>query len=109
VRIEAVDARLGDAVGVGSSVPVAVQLAVGDIPFEEVVVEGYFGVLDNQGIIRGGETVTLQHEADLGHGQHRFSGTLECRFCGRYGFLVRAMPRHPQVGPVYEPGYLVWG
>ena len=109
VRIDQVDAQLSDAIGVGSSMPVSVQLSLGDIPVDQVSIEAYFGVLDYQGTIRGGETVSLQHEADLGHGQHRFSGILECRFCGRYGLLVRAMPRHPKVGAVYEPGYLVWG
>ena len=109
VRIEAVESQLSDAIGVGSSLPVAVQVALGEIPVDQVSVEAYFGVLDNQGVIRGGETVALQHASDLGNGQHRFSGVLECRFCGRYGLLARVMPRHPQVGAVYEPGYLVWG
>lgn len=109
VRIEAVEAQLSDAIGVGSSLPVTVQVALGDIPTEQVAVGVYFGVLDNQGVIRGGETVTLQHETGLGNGRHRFSGVLECRFCGRHGMMAQVMPRHPQVGTVYEPGYLVWG
>lgn len=109
VRIESVEAQLSDAIGVGSSLPVTVQVALGDISIEQVTVEVYFGVLDYQGVIRGGETVALQHEADRGHGVHRFSGVLECRFCGRYGLLARVIPCHPQVGTVYEPGYLVWG
>ncbi len=109
VRIDQVVAPLSDAIGVGSSLPVAVQVTLGDIAVEHVAVECYFGVLDYQGAIHGGEIVTLQHEADLGSGAHRFKGTLECRFCGRHGLLTRVMPRHPQVGPVYEPGYLVWG
>jgi starch phosphorylase len=109
VRIEAVEAQLSDAVGVGSSLPVSVQVALGDIALDQVVVEVYFGVLDNQGTIHGGETVALRHESDLGSGQHRFSGVLECRFCGRYGLMARVLPHHPQVGAVYEPGYLVWG
>ena len=44
---------------------------------------------------------------DAGH--YRFTGDLECRFCGRYGFMVRVMPRHKDLGVIYEPGYLVWG
>ena len=76
---------------------------------DDVAVEGYFGVLDNQGVIRGGELVSLAASQSLGDGRHRFSGELECRFCGRYGFMVRVMPKHKELGLIYEPGYLLWG
>ena len=109
VRIENVDARLGEAIGVGSSVPISVKMQLGDIAVDEVSVEGYFGVLDYQGTIRGGETMELKHIESLGGGFHRFEAVMECRFCGRYGLLARAMPRHPVLGAIYEPGYLVWG
>lgn len=109
VRIDGVEAELGDAVGVGSSVPVSVRVALGDIPVEEMAVEVYYGVLDYQGNIRGGEIVMLNHDEKIKAGVHRFSGLLECRFCGRYGLLARVMPRHKVLGPVYEPGYMLWG
>jgi starch phosphorylase len=34
---------------------------------------------------------------------------MECRFCGRHGFMLRVMPRHKTLGNIYEPGYLIWG
>jgi starch phosphorylase len=40
---------------------------------------------------------------------HLFRGELECRFSGRHGFLIRLMPKHPELGPIYEPGLLRWG
>lgn len=109
VTIEATEAQLGDSVAVGSSLPVAVVVHLGSLTPEEVAVEGYFGVLDNQGVIRGGELVTLTVAEGLEAGRYRFSGELECRFCGRYGFMVRVMPRHKELGLIYEPGYMIWG
>ena len=109
VAIEATEAQLGDSVAVGSSLPVAVVVHLGSLTPEEVAVEGYFGVLDNQGVIRGGELVTLTVAEGLEAGRYRFSGELECRFCGRYGFMVRVMPRHKELGLIYEPGYMIWG
>ena len=109
VRIVNTEAPLGDSVAVGSSLPLRVQVFLGDILPDEVLVEGYFGVLDNQGNVRGGETVALTEVEPLESGLYRFSGELECRFCGRYGFMVRVMPRHRQLGPVYEPGCMTWG
>jgi starch phosphorylase len=109
VRIEQAEAQVSDAVAVGSSVPVSARVALGDIPADEVSVEGYFGVLDSKGNIQGGEIVGLDHREDLGNGVHQFGGEMECRFCGRHGFMLRVMPRHKTLGNIYESGYLTWG
>lgn len=109
VGIEATEAKLSDSVAVGSSLPVSVTVRLGGLKPDEVAVEGYFGVLDNQGVIRGGEVVPLSVTETLENGCYRFAGDLECRFCGRYGFMVRVMPRHGELGLIYEPGYLIWG
>jgi starch phosphorylase len=109
IRIEEASAQVSDAVAVGSSVPVSARVALGDIPADEVSVEGYFGVLDSKGNIQGGEIVELEHREDLGGGVHRFGGEMECRFCGRHGFMLRVMPRHKVLGNIYESGYLIWG
>ena len=109
VRIEQAEAQVADAVAVGSMVPVSARVALGEIPADEVSVEGYFGVLDSTGSIEGGETVELKIVTDLGQGLYQFSGALECRFCGRHGFMLRVIPRHKILGNIYEPGYLIWG
>lgn len=109
VSIEKAEARVGDSIAVGSAVPVSAHIMLGEIPADEVSVEGYFGVLDSTGNIRGGETVPLEMSRDLGNGRFEFSAVLECRFCGRHGFMLRIMPRHKVLGNCYEPGYLIWG
>jgi starch phosphorylase len=109
VRIERAEAEVADSASVGSMVPVSARVALGDIPVDEVSVEGYFGVLDSTGNIQGGETVLLEVKSDLGSGVYEFSGVFECRFCGRHGFMMRVMPRHKTLGNIYEPGYLIWG
>jgi starch phosphorylase len=102
-------AEVSDSIAVGSVIPVSARVSLGDIPADEVAVEGYFGVLDSTGNIEGGETVALQMTANLGQGRYEFGGSFECRFCGRHGFMLRIMPRHKILGNIYEPGYLIWG
>jgi len=109
VRIEQAEAQVSDAVAVGSSIPITARVALGDLGVDEVAVEGYFGVLDSTGAIQGGESVTLEHVSALGNAVHQFAGQIECRFCGRHGFMLRVMPRHKLLGNIYEPGYLIWG
>ena len=109
VRIMSADADVSDAVPVGSKVPVSAVICLGDIAVEDVSVEGYFGVLDSTGAILGGETVPLEMTSEQGTGVYEFNGSLECRFCGRHGFMLRVAPHHKVVGNIYEPGYLLWG
>jgi starch phosphorylase len=89
--------------------PVTARTVLGEIAPDEVAVEAYFGVLDSKGNIQGGETIALKHVSDLGNGVHQFAGEMECRFCGRHGFMTRVMPRHKVLGNIYEQGYLIWG
>ncbi|HEX2769366.1 MAG TPA: alpha-glucan family phosphorylase, partial [Geobacteraceae bacterium] len=109
VRIEAIETEGTEEVTVGSQVPVRVKVFIGDVPPQEVAVDVYFGVLDSRGSIVGGELVSLSSVAELGPGLYRFSGEIECRFCGRQGFMLRVMPKHVDLGAVYEPGLLLWG
>ncbi len=38
-----------------------------------------------------------------------FKGTIPCRSSGQYGYAVRVLPRHPDLGNPFEPGLVVWG
>ncbi|GFO65764.1 alpha-glucan family phosphorylase [Geomonas paludis] len=108
LAIVAVQAQCEREVTVGQKVPISVQITPGEVPLSEIAVEVYFGVLDSRGAIMGGEVVPLDPAPDpdkVGH----FGGELECRFCGRHGFLLRVMPRHPELGTVYDPGLILWG
>jgi len=109
VHIDDVEAEGTRDVSVGTRIPITATISCGDIPIEEISVEAYFGVLDSRGAIVGGELIPLETVSQLGHGSYSLSGEMECRFCGRHGFLVRVMPKHAEFGPLYEPGLLVWG
>jgi starch phosphorylase len=109
VRIDGVQVHCDEEVAVGTRLPVSASVFLGDIPREEVAVDIYFGVLDSRGAIVGGELISLIPDVQEGTGSHRFSGEIECRFCGRQGFLLRVMPCHEMLGPIYEPGLLLWG
>jgi glycogen phosphorylase len=109
VRIESIEAKCTDEVKVGSMVPVSAKVFIGDILPAEIAVDVYFGVLDSRGSIVGGEIVSLSSIEEISPGLYRFSGEIECRFCGRQGFMLRVMPNHGELGSVYVPGLLLWG
>jgi len=109
VRIEYAEAQVSDAVPLGNSIPITARVDLGDLETDDVAVEGYFGALDSTGVIQGGECVPLKHVNALGGSVHQYEGWIECRFCGRHGFMLRVMPKHKILGNIYEPGYLIWG
>ena len=109
IRIQEVQTGKLDDVGVGLLIPVSATVLTGDIPEHDLAVDVYYGVLDSRGVISGGETAPLARVEEVSPGVHRFSGSIECRLCGRQGFLVRVLPRHNDLGPIYEAGMLLWG
>jgi starch phosphorylase len=109
VRIEEIEAEEGGEVTVGTMIPLRAKIHTGEIPLTEIAVEAYIGVLDSLGAIVGGELVSLAPAGEYGPGAYHFGGEIECRFCGRHGFMLRVMPKHREMGPVYEPGLMLWG
>lgn len=109
VRIGAVEAVATAEVPLGTLIPVTAELTLGAIAPEQLAVELYCGVLDSRGNIIGGELLPLAHAGQSAEGNQLFAGEIECRFCGRYGFMVRVMPCHTELGPVYDQGLMLWG
>lgn len=109
VRIGAIEGSAAAEVPLGTLIPVTAELTLDAIAPEHLAVDLYCGILDSRGNIVGGELLPLAHSGQSAQGTHLFAGEIECRFCGRYGFMVRVMPRHPELGHVYEQGLVVWG
>lgn len=108
VRVEGIEASTSGEISVRSPVQVQVRIGIGEIPLEELSVKAYFGILNSQDAIIDGKLVPLHPVEQVGADLHRFSGEIECRVCGRQAFIIQVMPRHPRIGPVYEPGLILW-
>jgi starch phosphorylase len=108
VRIDGIESSITSEMPLGTIIPVKARIHLGQIPYSDVAVTAYFGVLDSKGNIVGGELVSMVRKNELSPGLHLFEADLECRFCGRHGYLIRISPSHPVHGPIYEPGYLTW-
>ena len=109
LRIESVEADSTDEVTIGSRIAASARVYIDEIPLQDVSVDLYFGVLDSRGNIIGGELIPLETAEHLEGNLYRFSGDMECRFCGRHGYLLRVMPKHRELGITYEPGCIAWG
>ena len=38
-----------------------------------------------------------------------YAGEIDCTASGQYGFAVRVLPKHADLGNPFEPGLVTWG
>ncbi|MGI5870111.1 MAG: alpha-glucan family phosphorylase [Kiritimatiellia bacterium] len=92
---------------VGDEFPATVQVHLGDIAPEDVVVEFFSGRLDPMGQIGAGNGIEMDLQKKLGGGNHLYAQTVKCEEPGAFGFSARVMPRDVTFRNTM-PGYMVW-
>jgi len=92
---------------VGQVVEVVARVRLGSLLPEDVIVEAYYGKLDQDGEFTERETVPLEI-ADSGSGLYTFRGHIPCRKTGRFGYTVRVMPSHERLENRFAMGLVTW-
>ncbi|MFA9478398.1 alpha-glucan family phosphorylase [Phycisphaerales bacterium AB-hyl4] len=108
LRVDMVQAKTEQAMGVRDALPVTATVYLGELQPDEVKVQAYTGPLDTAGRIVGGKPVTLKHDKSLGKGKHRFTGEINAINSGRYGFAIRIVPGDEIFDITPEPGLIHW-
>ncbi len=109
VRVEAVEAPGTDTVQVGAELGVQARVNLGGLSPDDVEVQLFHGVVDSMGDIPAPRTAAMSHNGSAGDGSWVYQGTIPCRSSGQYGYAVRILPRHPDLGNPFEPGLVCWG
>jgi glycogen phosphorylase len=109
IKVEAVEANGADPMHVGGKLNVKARVNLGNLSPEDVQVQLFHGILDNQGEIPNPSAVAMSHNGAHEGGTWVFSGTIPCRSSGQHGFAVRVLPRHGDLANPFEPGLVVWG
>ncbi|OGP81459.1 MAG: alpha-glucan phosphorylase [Deltaproteobacteria bacterium RBG_16_64_85] len=101
------DIRKEREIPVGAAFGVAVRANLGSLSPEDVSVEICHGLLDPSGEIRDGAIVRARHESRDGGGDI-FRAEIPCGVTGRYGYMARILPRHPDLVNPFTPLLLTW-
>jgi len=109
VRVEAVEPLGADTLTVGAELEVQARVNLGTLAPDDVEVQLFHGIVDNMGEIPQPGTTAMAHNGQHPSGSWLFKGTIPCRSSGHYGYAVRVLPRHPDLGSPFEPGLVVWG
>jgi starch phosphorylase len=109
IKVEAVEANGADPMHVGGKLTVKARVSLGSLSPDDVQVQLFHGVLDNQGDIPAPSAVAMSHNGAHEGSAWLFTGTIPCRSSGQHGFAVRVLPSHGDLANPFEPGLVVWG
>ena len=108
LSVDDVQADTGTEQGVQDDLDVVVTVTLGDLNPDDIRVQVYAGLMDNDGRIAQGRSFDLAHEAVLGDGRHRFIGHIRPQTSGHHGFAVRIVPGGQIVDSTQLPGLMFW-
>jgi starch phosphorylase len=109
VQIENIAADSRDAMRVGAEFEVKAQINLGSLSPDDVEVQLFHGIIDNAGEIPHPSTAMMSANGSTSGPGWVFKGTIRCESSGHYGYTVRVLPRHANLGNPLEPGLVVWG
>jgi starch phosphorylase len=107
IKVDSVEAEVPAKLKVGAELQVRAQVYLGALEPKDVAVQLYYGPLDTKGEIIKGEVVTMECVESNEDG-YVFLGSIPCRASGRYGYALRILPHHEDLGNPYEPGLILW-
>jgi starch phosphorylase len=110
VRVESVESSgEPDALRVGSELKVRARVNLGKLTPADVQVQLVHGVLDSLGQIAVPHSATMGTNGAPTGPAWDFTGAIDCVASGQYGFAVRVLPKHDDLGNPFEPGLVTWG
>jgi starch phosphorylase len=93
---------------VGRDLTVQAELHLGNLTPDDVKVELYYGKLDEDGQLSGGQARTMKVEQPGDDGQVKYRAEMPCTRSGRTGYTVRVLPKHSDIAEPLDMGLLRW-
>ncbi len=103
VQITSVESEGPEVVDVGSIRTVHAEVSLGELTPDDVSVELVHGVVGLNDELEGTHTVVMTPDA-----KGRYSGQCVGSRAGRYGFTIRVVPNHADLGSWAEVGTITW-
>jgi glycogen phosphorylase len=109
VKVDQIEADGKDAMRVGAEFEVAARVNLGSLSPDDVEVQLFHGIIDNAGEIPQPSTALMATSGAPNSPTWLFKGKIRCQSSGHYGYTVRVLPRHANLGNAFEPGLICWG
>ncbi|MFQ3594424.1 MAG: alpha-glucan family phosphorylase, partial [Gemmataceae bacterium] len=103
VRVEGAEPRQ-----VGDLLRVQAVVELGNLTPKDVLVELFYGTVDNEGDIPHPHTAVMNLHGGSS-GAYTYQVAVECKASGQQGYGVRVLPQHEDLPHPHEPGLICWG
>ena len=105
VRVEHVESSaVGEATQLGSTVPLRAVVSLGSLSPDDVEVQATYGGVDERDELVAPAFVSLQVAERYDDGRYRYEGEVPADRPGSFGYTVRALPSHPLLSAMTDPG-----
>ncbi len=110
VRIQEVKREDGrDEIQVGKAMPVEARIHLGALQPEDICVDLYYGPIDPDGDLVKALSEKMSTDGAPGEDGYVYRGTIPFSESGKFGFMLRIMPRHSLLVHPEDMGLVVWG
>jgi starch phosphorylase len=106
------EVQLADGQGeipVGKALPVQARILLGQLKPEDIWVDLYYGPMDADGDLTKALTEPMTTDGASAEAEHTYRATVPFKESGRFGFVLRIMPKHPLLVHPTDMGLVVWG
>jgi starch phosphorylase len=110
VRIQELKLEDGRAeIPVGKAMPIQARIRLGQLGPEDVSVDLYYGPMDGDGDLVSALTESMALDGASGEDGHVYRATVPFKESGKFGFMLRIMPKHRLLVHSADMGLVVWG
>jgi len=111
VRIDSVSDDMdtnGGGAHVGRDITVEAVVDLGGLDAQDIIVELYYGTLDQDGQLTDGQPLPMKQIGQDGDRKMRYSVKMPCARSGMSGYTVRVLPYHPDLPDARSMGMIRW-
>jgi len=110
VRIQELKLEDGRAeIPAGKAMPIQARIRLGQLGPEDVSVDLYYGPMDGDGDLVSALTESMALDGASGEDGHVYRATVPFKESGKFGFMLRIMPKHRLLVHSADMGLVVWG
>ena len=107
VDIISVDSSVQKSAMIGETLKITTEVKIGKLKPDELLVQLYFGIIDNYGDIKDAAAIPMQVESANGNNVV-FSADCKLEATGQHGYSVRVLPHHPVINAPLQMGFIKW-
>ena len=94
---------------VGKAMPIQARIGLGQLGPEDVSVDLYYGPMDGDGDLVSAMTEPMALDGAPGEDGHVYRAMVPFKESGKFGFMLRIMPKHRLLVHSADMGLVVWG